>query len=108
MKAVLVGRAGHAVDLGVLGGLRRDVLDGLQLVGAHQAQVHDVADVEVVDPVVLLFEAQIVPHRYLELSNLLHCFYLLKVMKANIKLFPLRHEVVLAVALIEVNISLFR
>ena len=99
---------GSSVFIGCLRGLLVYGTDRCQLIDAHQAQVHHVANVEVVDPVVLLFEAQIVPHRYLELSNLLHCFYLLKVMKANIKLFPLRHEVVLAVAFIEVNISLFR
>jgi hypothetical protein len=36
-----------------LGGLQRG-----QLIGAHQAQVHDVADVQVVDPVILLTDAQ--------------------------------------------------
>ena len=69
--------------------------------------MHHVANVEVVDPVILLLEAQIVPHGYFELLDLLHRFYLLEVMKADVKLFSLRHEIFLAVAFIEVNIPLF-
>ena len=53
------------------------VLDWLQLVGAHQAQVHDVADVEIINPVVQLFEAERVPDGDLELLDLLDGFDLL-------------------------------
>jgi len=53
------------------------ILDWLQLVGAHQAQVHDVANVEIINPVVELFEAERVPDGDLELLDLLDGFDLL-------------------------------
>lgn len=70
-------RASDAVDLRVLGAMQITVLDWLQLVGAHQAQVHDVADVEIINPVVQLFEAERVPDGDLELLDLLDGFDLL-------------------------------
>lgn len=53
------------------------ILDWLQLVSAHQAQVHDVANVEIINPVVELFEAERVPDGDLELLDLLDGFDLL-------------------------------
>ena len=70
--------------------------------------MHDISNVEVIDPVILLFQPKIISYRYFEFLNHLHCSDLLQIVKAYIQFVSFSHEALFTISLKQLNISLFR
>ena len=69
--------------------------------------MHDVTYIQVVDPVILLADTQVVSYRDFELFVLLDCFNVFDGPEAYIQLVPLGHKVFYTITLKKLNISLF-
>lgn len=69
--------------------------------------MHHIANVQIKNPVILLFQAQIVAHRYFEVFPFLQLFNFCVVVKTDVQLVTFCHEVFPAVTLVEVNIAVF-
>lgn len=69
--------------------------------------MHYIANIEIVDPIIELFESERVPNSNFEFLDLLNSLNLFQITKANVQLVPLSHEVFLAIASIQLNVSLF-
>lgn len=98
------------VDHGLVGGVRILPLlaEGCKLFGAHEAQVHDVADVQVVNPVVSLFYSEVVSNSYLKFLVVLDLFYVFQISEANVKFVSFVHQVFLSVSVKKLNVSFSR
>lgn len=79
-----------------------------ELITAHETQVHDIADIEIEDPVISLLDAQVVSNRYLEVLLLLNLLNLLQIMETNVQFIPLTDEVLFSVSLEQLHVALLR
>lgn len=71
----------------------RPLIQRSQLISAHKWKVHDISNIEVIDPVILLSYTQIISYRYFELFILLNSFNVFHLSETNVQFVTLGHKV---------------